>query len=335
MRTISQYAVLCLMLVLTSCASTTPKEEYSTYNEKYSGTAAKSLKGVITDHKKIPQFRSLSNKMSPGFLFSLSHPSDEKLKGRFRADFSGILRLPYGVRINVKGMTFNKLKKRVLKSYSKFFQKGVRNVSFKLIYRQYYVEVRGFIKKSGRYLVTKKEGIDKVIDKAGGLKGELSKGFYKATIKQQSRSYSISLNQYFQNNFYSKSITWTGGDSIFVSEQDESEMGGEIPIVSVLGGVLKPGKILYKKKAHLFYYLGKSGGTVPALSYDESYIIRNTSKGIKKIKFDITDMDAVPAIKPNDTILLQASKRTRTDRIFERTTQISSFLLTALLVLAL
>lgn len=323
-------------MLLTSCATTTDTDEYTTYNqqvEKFNKKKNKTL--VISDYEKIPKFRHLNGKMAPGFLFYLSHPSDEKLKGKYRADFNGILRLPYNIRLNVKGLTYSQLKEKVLKSYSKFFQQGVGKVKFSLLYRQYYVEVRGFVKKSGRYLVTRKEGIDKVIDKAGGLKEEIKKNFYKASIKQQNMSYSISLNQYFQNNYYSNAFTWTGGDTLFIMEQDASAMGDSIPIVTVLGGVRAPGKLLYKDQANLFYYLGKSGGTVPTLSYSETYIIRNTDKGIKNIKFDITDMDAIPAILPNDIIMLQGSKRTATDKLFQRTSQISSILLTVLLIMAL
>lgn len=336
MRFPSLVVTIFVTLILVSCAGTTDKSEYLTFNEQMAKfNKTQKNKKLISDLEKIPKFNSLRGKMAPGFLFYLSHPSDEKLKGRFRADFTGILRLPYNVRINVKGKSFKQLKEKVLTSYSKYFQKGVGNVDFRLLYRQYYVEVRGFVKKSGRYLVTRTEGIDKVIDKAGGLRGDLKKNFYKAEMKQQNQAYAISLNQYFQNNSYSNAFTWTGGDNIFITEQDASEMGDDIPIVTVLSGVVAPGKILYKPNANLYYYISKSGGAVAALNYTEAFVFRNTSKGLKKIKFDMTEMDAIPNIEPNDIIMLQADKRTSQDRAFERTSQVSNILLTALLLLAL
>lgn len=118
------------------------------------------------------------------------------------------------------------------------------------------------------YNAAQKESIDKVIDKAGGLNGDLNKSFFKASIKQQNESYSINLNQYFNNNFYSNAFTWTGGDFIFISQQDESQMGGAIPIVTVLGGVKTPGKVLYKEQASLFYYLSKSRGIISNVSME-------------------------------------------------------------------
>ena len=324
---------LLLVMLMSSCSSLTSVSEYKTYNEAQD-EFLKSKRGTkfISDYDKIPKFNKLKYKMAPGHLFYLNHPSDSKLKGRYRADFEGILRLPYNVVIKVNGLSFREVKAKVLEAYSKFFQRGVENVEFKLIYKNFYVEVRGFVKKSGRYLVSQNESIDKVIDKAGGLNGDLNKSFYKASIKQQDKSYAINLNQYFQNNFYSNSFTWTGGDTIFVSEQDESEMGSAIPIVTVLGGVNNPGKVLYKDQANIFYYLSKTGGVIPNLAYDRAMIMRNTEGGLKKIKFDLTNVEDIPHIYPQDTIVLQSDSRNKSDRFFDRAIQILSIITTILLI---
>lgn len=331
-----RFLSLLLLIIVQSFLSSCSSRSYTTFNEEIENIKKSSQsRKIISKYQEIPRHKSLQYKMSPGFLFYLNHPSDSKLKGRYRADFDGFLRLPYNVRVNVKGLTFRELRDKVLDSYSKFFQRGVGNVQFSLVYKQYYVEIRGFVKKTGRYLVSRNESIDKVIDKAGGVKGDLEKNFYKASIEQQGSSYSISLNQFYQNNSYRNSFRWTGGDSIFISEQDESEMGADLPLVTVLGGVLSPGKTLYKDNAHLFYYLGKSGGTVPSIAYTESYIIREKNDKIIKIQFDLTDMSAIPAIEASDIILLQASKETALDKFFQRTSQVASIILTALLIMAL
>ena len=325
------------LLFLVGCASKTdPSGSYETFNEQIAEYAKKQTDTkLITNLDDLPSYKKQDGRMAPGFLFYLYHPSDDKLKGRFRADFSGNLRLPYNVTLNVSGLTFSELKEQVLKSYSKFFQRGVEDVDFKLLRMDYYVEVRGFVKKSGRYLVGRKEGVDKVIDKAGGLRGDLQKNFYKASITQQGDTYSISLNQYYQNSKYSSAFTWTGGDRIFVTELDESEMTGELPIVTILGGVKTPGKVLYKSNAHLFYYLGKSGGAIDNLDYDESYIIRTTKDGIYKIHFDLTEMDDLPAIAPNDIVLLQATKASFTDKLMERLVQFATILTSVAVLIAL
>ena len=318
-----------LFLAVVSCAGAKRETEtnFETYNEKTAKqTKSAAASKLITDFESLPDFERLEDKMAPGHLFYLFHPSDEKLKGRFRADFAGLLRLPYNVRVNVKGLTFSELRQKVLQAYAKFFQRGVEGVDFKLLRKDYLVEVRGFVKDSGRYYVSRNEGIDKVIDKAGGLKGDLQEDFYKAAISQQSETYSVSLNQYYQNSQASNSFVWTGGDKIFITELDESEMSNALPLITVLGGVRNPGKILYKPNAHIFYYLGKSGGVIDNLDYDESYVIRNTKEGAKKIQFILTDMDTLPALAPNDIVMLQAQKPSEADKMMERLVQFATII---------
>lgn len=325
-----------LLALLVSCSSHTPRSEYKSFNDIQGElTEQKKSSEFISNHKDIPKFSHLKYKMAPGYLFHLSHPSDNRLKGQYRADFKGFLRLPYNVVVNVKGLSFKELRSKILKAYSKFFKRGVEKVNFKLIYKDYYVEVRGLVQKSGRYLVSQNESIDKVIDKAGGLKGDLNDSFYKASIRQQNKSYSINLNQYFQNDFYSNSFTWTGADTIFISEQDESDMGTSLPIVTVLGGVNAPGKVLYMKQANLFYYLSKTGGVIPNLAFEKAVIVRSAKDGIKKISFDLADIDSIPHIYPQDTIILQSDTRTTSDKLFDRSIQVLSIITSLLLIMAL
>jgi hypothetical protein len=195
-----------------------------------------------------------------------------------------------------------------------------------LVSKDYWVEVRGFVKKSGTYLVKRKESIDKIIDTAGGLAGKINEDFFIVSIKQQNISYSVSLNQYYENNVLGTSFTWTGGDVIFINLSNEDSTAQVAPTVEVIGGVATPGKTLYKEDANLFYYLSKRGGVIPNIGYEEGFVIRKAKKGLERIKFDITEMDTIPVIKPGDTILLTAEKRTVTDRIWERATQIASIL---------
>lgn len=326
-----------LALAFVSCASKTDSSlSYETYNQQIEEYVKNTTSTkLVTNYDDIPRFKKQDRHMAPGHLFYLYHPSDEKLKGRYRADFEGVLKLPYNVRLDVKGLSFSELREKVYASYSKFFQRGVDKVDFKLLRRDYFVEVRGFVEKSGRYLVTQNEGIDKVIDKAGGLEGDLQEQFYKASITQQGDTYAISLNQYYEDSKHTNAFTWTGGDKIFVTELDESEMTSALPIITVLGGVNTPGKTLYKANAHLFYYLGKSGGAINNLDYDESYIIRTTDQGISKIHFDLTEMDDIPALAPNDIVLLQSEKRSTMDIVMERLVQFATVVTSIALLMAL
>ena len=272
--------------------------------------------------------------MAPGFLFSLNHPTDSKLQGRYRAAADGTLVLPYGVRINVKDQTFSQLKKKVQEAYGSFFQRGAENVNFRLELREYWVEVRGLVKKPGVYLVKRKEPLDKVIDLAGGLVGSIKQDFYTLVLQQQQTSYSVSLNQYYEESILGPSFTWTGGDVMFVNVASDASDAG--PTIEILGGVVNPGKTLYQDDLNIFHYLAKRGGTIPNFGYEEVFLIRKGDKGIERIKFNLTEVDEIPAIKAGDTLLITADRRTLADKLWERASQISGFLATiAIFIIAL
>ncbi len=327
---------LMMVLSIIGCSSSKPIT-YKTYNnsvknQKKAASASESLRKF----KDIPKFSSSKHHMAPGFLFSLYHVSDDKLRGKYRASINGVLRLPYGIKLNVKGKTYKELKSEVLKAYKKFFQKGVRNVSFALKSRSYYVEIRGLVKKPGRYLITKKDNLDNVIDMAGGLNGDLQTDIFTVSLKQKRQAYSISLNEFYQNHVFTDLFTWTGEDTIFIKKQSEFSSNQNLSVVTVMSGVKNPGKSLYRDGENIFYYLNKSGGTQEYIAYKEAYIIRESAKGLEKIQFNLTKMETIPVIEPNDIIMLNSEKTTEFDKGLSRTAQISGILSTiALLILAL
>jgi len=319
-------------ILLLSCAT---ERDYIKHNE------LKTLPGKKEGSKflsinEIPKFNKRKFLIAPGHLLSISHPSDNKLKGKFRVNFDGLLRLPYNVRIKTEGLTLTDLRKKVRLSYTKFFQAGVNKVALRLITRQYYVEVRGFVKKPGRYLVTRNQSIDRVIDRAGGLKGDLKKDFLTAVMNQRGKAFTISLNKFYEDITFNNAFTWTGGDSIFINLMNDDSYDTSVPMISVLGGVLTPGKVLFKQHKDIFYYLGKSGGVQSTISLDQAYIIRTTSSGLKKIKFDVTDMVNLPAIQENDVIMISSKQDTTWDKFLQKTAQVTGILASiALLILAL
>lgn len=285
--------------------------------------------------KDIPKFERRKYMVSPGYKFSISHPSDEKLKGVYRVSYDGILRLPYNVRIKADGLTFNQLREKVRASYRKFFQAGVDKVSLSLISKMYYVEVRGFVNKPGRYLITRKQSIDSIIDKAGGLKGSLKTDFISAAVNQRGKPYTISLNQYYENINYRKAFTWTGGDTIFINLMNDASFEASVPMISMIGGVAKPGKVLFKKNKDLFYYISKSGGLQSSINLAKGYIVRTADSGLEKIEFDVTNMEELPALQANDVILLSTRQETSWDKFLQRTSQITGILASiALLIIA-
>lgn len=329
--------VLVLVFNLVGCSSNTV-DNYPRYTDQIVKSMAQSSQTDTGNYEnEIPDMSSVPNYVAPGYSFQISHPSDSKLSGVYRSDFNGNLKLPYDVEINVSNKTFQEVKDTVFRSYNRFFQKGAEGLSFSVSKKEVWIEVRGLVKKPGRYLIKPTDSLDLVVDAAGGVQGDISVDYFNANLKQQNYEYKVLLNKYFESSNSGDKIRWLGGDSIFISKLDTLQgKSQEIPFVSVIGGVNKPGKVLYQKDASLFYFIEKSGGTIQGLGYDDCYIFRNTKEGVKKINFSFNRPETIPAIMPNDTIFMNTQVRTMTDIILERISHITSIISTAaLLIIAL
>lgn len=289
------------------------------------------ISSEVPDLSKIPVY------MAPGHMFTMSHSSDSKLSGKFRADFNGILQLPYNVNVDVTNKTFAEVKETVLNAYRRFFQKGVESVNFTLTSKDFWVEVRGLVKKPGRYLVRPSDSLDLVVDAAGGVQGDISVDYFTASLKQSTYEYQVLLNRYFESNETADKIRWLGGDSVFISKLDSlAGASREIPFVTMLGGVIKPGKVLHQKDASLYYYIEKSGGMVQGLGYEECYVFRNTPEGVKRINFSFDKPETVPVIFPNDTVYMNSKVETEGDTWLQRLSSVAGIISTAaLLIIAL
>jgi len=327
------YLLPLLLLIIVSCSSSSDIDYRKQNDIKVSESDDYSSEFLKVDD--IPKFKSREDVISPGYLMDLSHPSDDKLKGRFRVSFDGFLRLPYDVDIKANGLTLTELEGKVKEQYDKFFQTGVNKVKLSLIENKFYVEVRGFVKKPGLYLVTRNESIDKVIDKAGGLKGDLKNEFLTAVINQQKKSYTISLNNYFEDKKSRNAFTWTGADEIFINLLSDDAFDQSVAMVTVLGGVTRPGKVLYKENKDVFHYLNKSGGALASVSFRQAYLIRRTKVGLVKIHFNLTEMDEIPAIEANDVIMISNEQLTAWDKFLRTTSQVAGILASiAILIIA-
>ena len=326
------------ILFLVSCSSNTVKD-YPLYTQQVAkmmeNQEANNLATSI--NSEVPDLSKLSQNMAPGHLFKMSHLSDSKLSGKFRADFNGILQLPYNVNVDITNKTFAEVKEIVLNAYRKFFQRGVETVNFSLASRDYWVEVRGLVKKPGRYLVHPTDTLDLVVDQAGGVQGNISSDYFTASLKQSTFEYQVLLNKYFESNESVEKIKWVGGDSVFITKLDSlAGASKEIPFVNLIGGVIKPGKVLHQKDASLYYYIEKSGGLIQGLGYDECYVFRNTKDGVKRINFSFDRPESIPVIFPNDTIYMNSKIQTEGDTWLQRLAQISGVISTAaLLIIAL
>ena len=324
---------------LVGCSSQSTIKDYPLYSQHVAKMMehqeASNPSNILNND--VPDLSKLPVHMAPGHVFTMSHSSDSKLSGKFRADFNGVLQLPYNVNVDVTGKTFAEVKETVLNSYRKFFQKGVDAVNFNLTSKDYWVEVRGLVKKPGRYLVRASDTLDLVVDAAGGVQGDISVDYFTASLKQSTYEYQVLLNRYFESNESVDKIRWLGGDTVFISKLDSlAGVSKEIPFVTLIGGVSKPGKVLHQKDASLYYYIEKSGGLLQGLGYEECYVFRNTKDGVKRINFSFDKPETIPVIYPNDTIYMNSKVVTEGDTWLNRFAQFAGIISTAaLLIIAL
>ncbi len=327
-----------LLIFFISGCGHTQEDNYPLLNDAirrdFSTDKISKIKSLNT---KVPNLSNRYKYMAPGHRFKISHPSDSKLSGIFRVNRKGKLHLPYDVSLDVNDKTFDELKEEILKAYSRFFENSVGKVTVTLYSRQYYVDLRGLVNNPGTYLVSHTDSLDMVISQAGGLVGNIVQEYFTADIKQLVDRYQVLLNNYYDSSKKSSRIYWTGYDSIFISKLDAlASKNSAVPFVTVLGGVTKPGKVLFEKDATLYHFLNKSGGTIPGLDYDECYVFRSTGEGVQKIAFRFNDPKTIPVIYPNDIIYFNTQVETVTDKIMNRLVQIGSLLSTiAILILAL
>jgi protein involved in polysaccharide export with SLBB domain len=323
--------------LLTGCASNDVKD-YPLYNEHVAKVmeSHEAQTNSLID-SEVPNLSKVPVYTAPGNVFTMSHPNDNKLSGKFRADFNGVLQLPYNISINVTNKTFSELRDSVLSSYRKFFQKGVEDVKFTQTGKEIWVEVRGLVKKPGRYLVRPSDSLDLVVDAAGGVQGDISVDYFSATLKQSKYEYQVLLNKYFEASGSAEKIRWLGGDSVFISKLDGlAGISKDAPFVTLIGGVTKPGKVLHQKDASLYYYIEKSGGLLQGLGYNECYVFRNTKEGVKRINFSFDKPETIPMIYPNDTVYMNSKVLTTGDEWLNRFAQIAGIISTAaLLIIAL
>ncbi|MCB0321717.1 MAG: polysaccharide biosynthesis/export family protein, partial [Bdellovibrionales bacterium] len=61
-------------------------------------------------------------RIRPGMEFSLLAVEDENIKGRFRVNFDGDLKLPYDVTVHADGLTKEQLREEIVEAYAHFFR---------------------------------------------------------------------------------------------------------------------------------------------------------------------------------------------------------------------
>ena len=268
------------------------------------------------------------NTVAPGFEFEISHPEDKMLKGKFRVEFDGIIRLPYRVSINAGGLDFKNFTQQVISAYRPYFRTGTP-VSIQLTQRRYWIDVRGVVNKPGKYLIKFDASIDEVIAQCNGLipdKTESEPKFVR--IQQKTGTSVIDLNAYYQSGNMKQFPPWQGGDIVFF--QHGTDNGDEgLPsstTITILGAVNHPGEVYYGPKRDFFAYLSLAGGQAPHADMGKIEIVRKVNGQPTSIKFDSQLVSQIPAFKSGDVLIVGKDAPTFIEKTLQLLTNVATIL---------
>lgn len=261
----------------------------------------------ITSQKKL-------NLVSPGYLIGLNNIDDEQLNGEFRIGFDSILELPYSIKINTKGLSETELKNNIIYAYKKFF-KSTPTLGVSILEREFWIDVRGLIKNSGKYLVRKDTSLDEILAKAGGLERNNSGDALAQAIRiTQSGNdvANINLNEYYSGKQFNLP-EWTGGDLVFAQLQGTPGSIGTknktivaSKTVQMVGQIKNPGELKFLPGADIFYYLVKAGGPTEKADLNRIMVVRESNGKKQQKNMNIEQLQAAPEILPGDLILVNS-----------------------------
>jgi hypothetical protein len=284
-----------------------------TNNNSVANQAEEISKARLNDKAIAPQ-RKL-NLVSPGYLIGLNNIDDEQLNGEFRIGFDSILRLPYDININTEGLSETELKNNIISAYKKFF-KSTPTLGVSVLEREFWIDVRGLVKNSGKYLVRKDASLDEILAKAGGLERNNSGEALAQAIRiTQSGEVvtNINLNEYYSGKQLSMP-EWEGGNLVFAQLQPETVTSSGITnkkissskAVQMVGQIKNPGELKFLPGADIFYYLVKAGGPTEKADLNRIMIVREANGKKQQKNMNIEQLQEAPVILPGDLILVNS-----------------------------
>jgi protein involved in polysaccharide export with SLBB domain len=306
--------VLIISAILgSSCASTPTVESDS------ASTPAKQTKAQTQAPMAAPA-NTPEPSLAPGYLIAIKSSQDQNLNGTFRVDSSGELRLPYNVKVETNGMSFDKLKQVLENAYRPYF-KGSPNLSISVAQRRYWVIVNGLVVKPGEYLVKHDSPLDDIISAAGGLGDDMDNGFVR--VKQGGENRWINLGEYFRYGKSDQVPQWNGGELIFFQKEGSrgleiNSKTGQTKGVYLLGEVKTPGETTYQPGADFYYYLTKLGGPSQVANLDNVELVRTVKdldrKEIRRETIFKGNVDDLPPIEEGDLLIINHDKQTPFER---------------------
>lgn len=264
-----------------------------------------------------------SQVISPGFMLKIRHGADEGISGEYRVSFKGDLKLPYKVKVDAAGKTTDELAQDLVKAYGSYF-KSRNTVKVDIASREYFIELRGLVKKPGVYAVKLDTSIEEAIALAGGLTSSVgdaqasastaasAKPEYLRIVRRDFRSKEnppqirwIRLTDYFLKYDIKNEVLWRGGEQLFFQVTGDPNVVKPLSqTVQIIGEVRQPGEYAIQPGSDLHTYLTRAGGPTSSANLEDVVVIQKVNNDSNS--YNISKSMAVAEVAPGDVILVKA-----------------------------
>ena len=287
-------------LILTSCTSAS-----RVYTQK--SVALSPVPNPVDASAFTPWTSPPQNIVSPGSEIEINSTVDETIKGVFRIEKNGILKLPYQVEVSAIGLTLPGLTSAINRSYTRLLVNPKITVS--IVKDEAYVEVGGLVNKPGVYPIAKGASLDELIAHAKGLQvgqDQLPRAQF-ARITQGAITNIIRLQDYYSGQ-PGLLPAWRGGEKIFLQFTRESlSSAGSSAFVRLVGQVKNPGEYRYQEGKDVYDYMILAGGPTEKANMDNLTLVRDIDQGRRQtISFSLQKAEAIPPLQSGDVVMFQA-----------------------------
>ncbi len=277
-----------------------------------------------------------ADRVRPGYLYEVSNLNDPGLNGKYRVDFDGKIKLPYGVVLDTTGLKEQDLKSKVIEAFKPFL-KSAASTHLALNQKKLWVDIRGLVNKAGRYLIDPEASIDETLNQAGSLVQNSQAEYLK--IQSPSGVTVFSLTDYYNNGNLNDLPHWQGGEILFVQRKSDisiSLLNSSHPNVQVFGEVKTPGELPYRRDADLLYYIIKAGGPSTLAELSKIEIVRWENGKRMSQTYDWEQVKSVSHLEAGDLVMVHAIKQTKLERLIQSFSGIATVISgIAILIIAL
>lgn len=251
-----------------------------------------------------------------GDILQVNVLGEKEFTGSFRIASDGTIDYPYLRKIEVKDKTVEDLEKLITAKLKEGYLADPQVSVEVKEYHSQQVLVLGAVEKPGPYPLTEESRVLDLISRAGGLTQAGGKRVVllraekdlkgtkgpKAARPETVKPIVIDYYNLVHQGDFSQNLILKDGDIINVPKANE---------IFVLGNVARPGQIKYEDNMTILQAVTLAGGTTPAASPKNTYILRQGESGEVKIQVRLDRIqdgkEKSTPLKPDDVIVVPES----------------------------